>query len=102
MKIDKLAEGDRRARVKRAELAGGIGAGALGMGLGTLLTSYLRNAGATLVFAGIALHAMGMWDKHRLERSLGEESLWWETALYWICWASLAGVFVYAFVRPHA
>jgi len=67
MKIDRLSEGDRRARVKRAELASGIGAGALGIGLGTLFASYLRNVGAMLVFAGVAVHAIGMWDKHRTE-----------------------------------
>src|SRR5215207_8865593 len=59
---------DQQARRKRAELAGGMGAGALGMGLGVVLAGYTRGAGLLLVVAGAALHATGMWDKHRLER----------------------------------
>jgi hypothetical protein len=99
MRIDREMETDGRARLKRAELAGGVGAGALGMGLGVLLASYLRGAGALLLLAGAALHASGMWDKHRVERSAGEQPLWWETVLYWGCWAFLAGLFVYVLAR---
>lgn len=99
MRIDKHVEADRRARLKRAELAGGVGAGALGMGLGALLASYLQGAGAMLLLAGAALHASGMWDKHRIENSAGERPLWWETLLYWGCWALLAGLFVYVVAR---
>jgi hypothetical protein len=52
-----------------------------------------------LLLAGAALHASGMWDKHRVERSAGEQPLWWETVLYWGCWAFLAGLFVYVLAR---
>jgi hypothetical protein len=88
-----------RARRKRAELAGSVGAGALGMGLGVVLASYLRGTGVLLVVAGTALHASGMWDKHRLERSAGERALWWETVFYWSCWAILGGLLVYLAVQ---
>lgn len=99
MGIHESADVDRRARLKRAELAGGVGAGTLGMGLGVLLASYLGGVGALLVLAGAALHASGMWDKHRIERSAREQPLWWETFLYWVCWALLAGLFVFVLVR---
>ena len=102
MDMDRLTESDRRARVKRAELASGIGAGALGMGLGVLFASYLRSVGAMIVLAGAALHAIGMWDKHRAETVMHEHRLWWETLMYWVCWAALGGLFVYAVVRQHA
>ena len=99
MGIHDSAEADRRARLKRAELAGGVGAGAIGMGLGVLLASYLRGAGGLLVLAGAALHASGMRNKHRIERSAREQPLWWGTVLYWVCWALLAALFVYVLVR---
>ena len=102
MRTDGSIETDHRARLERAELAGGVGAGALGMGLGVLLASYLRGAGALLLLAGAALHASGMWDKHRIERSAHVRRLWWETLLYWVCWIVLTGVLVYALIRPGA
>jgi hypothetical protein len=90
---------DQRARYKRAELAGGVGAGALGMGLGVVLAPYLRRAGLLLISVGAALHAIGMWDKHRLEQSVGGQPLWWEAALYWLCWAMLGGIVLYVLLR---
>ena len=99
MTIERPIEADRRTRLKRAELAGGVGAGALGMGLGVLFANYVRGAGVMLVLTGAALHASGMWDKHRIERSARERPLWWETLLYWVCWALLAGLFVYVLVQ---
>lgn len=99
MGSDGPIETNLRARLKRADLAGGVGAGALGMGLGVLLASYLRGAGVMLVLVGAALHVSGMWDKHRIERSAREQPLWWETFLYWVCWALLAGLFVFVLVR---
>ena len=88
-----------RARRKRAELAGGLGAGALGMGLGVVLAGYLQGAGVLLVVVGTALHATGMWDKHLLERSERERALWWETLFYWSCWAILGGLLLYLAIR---
>lgn len=31
-----------------------------------------------------------MLQKHRLERSEDYAPVWWETALYWMCWVALA------------
>jgi hypothetical protein len=92
-------EADRRKRLKRAELAGGMGAGAIGIGVGVLLAGYLRGTAGMLLVAGIALHASGMWDKHRIESSGSERPLWWETSLYWACWVLLAALLVYVLAR---
>ena len=102
MRINRHLETDHRAALKRAELAGGVGAGALGMGLGVLLASYLRGAGAMLLLAGAALHASGMWNKHRIERSARDRPLWWESLLYWVCWTLLAGLSMYVLARLNA
>ena len=99
MRIDRQLEADRRARLKRAELAGGVGAGALGMGLGVFLADYIRGAGAMLLLAGAVLHASGMWDNRRIETSAGGRPLWWETLLYWTCWALLGDLFMYVLAR---
>ena len=93
---------EQRARRERADLAGGVGAGVLGMGLGVMLASYLRGAGVLLLVVGGALHATGMLAKHRLEKSADERPLWWETLLYWGCWAGLAGLVVYVAIRARA
>ena len=102
MRTERQAGTDRRARLKRAELARGVGAGALGMGLGVLFASYLRGAGVLLLLAGAALHASGMWGKHRVETAAGERPLWWEALLYWGCWAFLASLLVYVLAQLRA
>jgi len=43
-----------------------------------------------LLVAGIASHGWGMLQKHRLEAKADHVPAWWETALYWVCWAVLA------------
>jgi len=99
MTIEHRIANGQRARLKRAELAGGIGAGALGLGLGVVLANTLRGTGLFLIVVGSALHAGGMWDKQRLERSGGQHAVWWEGALYWSCWAVLGGIFLYVTLR---
>jgi hypothetical protein len=81
-----------RTRLKSAELLSATGALVLGIGLGAALSSYIGNAAVLLLVAGIASHGFGMLQKHRLEATTGGTPAWWETALYWVCWAALAGV----------
>jgi hypothetical protein len=99
MNAAQVAINGTRARRKRAELAGSVGAGTLGTGLGVVLANYLRGTGVLLVVVGTALHASRMWERRRLERSEGERPLWWEALFYWSCWAVLAGLFVYVGTR---
>ena len=87
------------ARVKQAELASGVGAGVLGIGLGVLLASYLRVYAVPILALGALLHGWGMWDKHRLQRTLEPRHFWWDALLYWICWLSLIGLALYIVVR---
>jgi hypothetical protein len=73
-----------------AEFLSSTGALALGVGLGALFSSYVGRAAVPILVAGIASHGWGMLQKHRLERSEDHAPAWWETALYWVCWAALA------------
>lgn len=52
-------------RMKLAELTSGVGALVLGVGLGALFTAWVAPAAGFITLAGVAVHAFGMWDKHR-------------------------------------
>lgn len=81
----------RTGRVKATELASGLGAMVLGAGLALVLPDWLRTYGLLLLVAGVFIHGVGMTLKYRLE-SRGGPPLWWEQALFWGCWACLAGL----------
>ena len=65
-----------------------LGAGVLGAGLGLLAPERLKGHAAVLLLLGIVVHGVGMTLKYRLEHR-ASPSLWWERALFWLCWASL-------------
>ena len=73
-----------------AELTSGVGAVVLGIGLGVLLSGPLSGWGVPLLLLGILVHGWGMYDKHCLERAANAPEVWWETALFWLCWVLLA------------
>ena len=79
-------------RLKQAELASGMGADVLGAGLGVLLTANLRPYAVAILVVGRSSTGWGMWDKRRLERSAGRDSVWWDTLLYWVYWGALLGL----------
>ena len=79
----------RPDRLRLAELTSGIGALVLGVGLGALAGERLQGLGVLLLIAGMAAHAWGMVDKHRLERRAGAPEAWWEPLAYWSCWGLL-------------
>lgn len=81
---------DGTARLKFAELLSSIGALVLGVGLGAALSSYVASVAVPLLVVGIVSHGWGMLQKHRLEAKADHMTAWWETALYWVCWAALA------------
>jgi hypothetical protein len=78
--------------IKRAELTSSVGAGILGAGLGVLTALWVRPYALLILALGIAMHAWGMYDKHRLEAG---ERLWWSELLYWGCWVSLVALLVF-------
>jgi hypothetical protein len=76
-----------QAGIARAvELVSGLGAG-----LALVLPQGLRGFGVALLVAGIAVHGVGMTLKYRLESRMGPPRRW-ERALFWLCWACLAGL----------
>ena len=79
-----------RSRQKQAELAGAIGAGVLGFGVGALLSEWTAPFAVLLVIVGVLLHGWGMLEKHRLEAQAGQPA--WATTLYWVCWIALAAL----------
>lgn len=81
----------RSAATKGAELASGLGAIVLGAGLALVLPEWLRAFAMPLLVGGIAVHGAGMTLKYRLEARDGPP-IWWERSLFWVCWASLAGL----------
>ena len=79
-------------RMKLAELTSSVGALALGIGIGSLFPEWFGGVAGLITIVGLMLHAFGMWDKHRFERSLVTTNAAWVVALYWICWAMLGAL----------
>lgn len=76
-------------RLKIAELTSGVGALVLGIGLGAVFNAWVADLAIVITITGLALHAFGMWDKHRLETSSDSVTPSWVTAAYWVCWVLL-------------
>jgi hypothetical protein len=87
-----------RGAAKAAELASGLGAIVLGAGLALLAPDRLRPFALPLLLAGALVHGLGMTLKMRLERT-ERPPLWWEQALFWLCWACLVALGVWLLVR---
>jgi len=79
------------ATARGAELASALGAVVLGAGLALVLPDGLRRYALPLLVIGVSVHGVGMTLKYRME-ARGGTPLWWERALFWGCWACLAGL----------
>ena len=76
------------SRAKVSELMSGIGALVLGVGIGSYLPLFGRSAALVVIVLGTVLHAVGMWEVHRLEA--GTRLPRWTTGVYIMCWVLLA------------
>jgi hypothetical protein len=88
-------------RLKLAEMTSGMGALVLGVGLGALLPRWFGPGAGVITVVGLFLHALGMWDKHRLEEQERAENLLWVVALCRVCWLLLAAVLVMVLFSRH-
>lgn len=84
----------RSAATKGAELASGLGAIVLGVGLALVSPQWLRAYGMPLLVGGVLVHGAGMTLKYRLQGREGPP-VWWERILFWLCWACLVGLGVW-------
>jgi hypothetical protein len=90
-------DGKQVSRVKSAELISVLGAGFLGAGLALFWREKLGTFAVPILASGLVAHALGMYLKHQWERSTMPLPRW-VVALYWVCWAVLAGLVIYILV----
>lgn len=81
----------RRTAVKAAELASGLGAVALGAGLGLFAPATLRDLALPVLAAGLLVHGAGMTLRHRWDAAQADPPAW-ERALFWLCWVLLGSL----------
>ena len=92
--IEPASSGRSAAGLKRAELLSSVGAGILGAGLALFIPDTLAPYKLAIVVLGLAAHGVGMFLKHRSEKTASARRLWWAELLYWLCWLGLAALLV--------
>lgn len=79
-----------------------VGAAVLGAGVALLLERWLAAFAVPIIVVGLATHAWGMFDKHRIETTENVRRAPWENLVYWTCWLSLGGLIAYIAARASA
>lgn len=87
-----------RNRLRNAELLSLLGACVAAGGVARFLQSWLGPFKLFLLLGGLAVHAVAMFYRQRLERAAGNTATRWEQGLYWSCWLILATLAIYMVV----
>jgi hypothetical protein len=72
-----------------------VGALVLGIGVGAFMSTSLGSLAAAVFFAGVALHALGTWDQHRIDARIAQPEPAWSKALFWLCWMLFVVVLIW-------
>jgi hypothetical protein len=80
------------SRERLAELTSTVGAGLLGVGLGSWLSPWIGREAGLLLVLGIAMHSWGMFDMRRMEGKAAKRPLW-SLVLYWVCIGSVGPLY---------
>ena len=80
---------DDRSALRSAELVSLAGLAAAAAGGALLLRQWLEPFATAIFAVGLAVHAAGMWGKHRIETHAQVRTAAWEPFLYALCWFAL-------------
>lgn len=83
------------SRLKFAELISSLGAGVMGIGFGAIFSEYLKPFSVMILIIGLLSHAVGMFDKHKIENNNEVFQPAWAIFLYWSCWVGIIGSIIY-------
>jgi hypothetical protein len=73
-----------------------VGAAVAGAGVGALLSSALAPVAWGFVAVGVISHLLGMVGVRRLLSSAGYQIPAWQRFGYWLCWAAIGAIALYA------
>ena len=76
-----------------------VGAAIAGAGVGALLASAVAPIAWWVVGVGLTSHLVGMVGVRRLLLSGGYQVPAWQRVAYWLCWAAVAAVTLYALLK---
>jgi Mn2+/Fe2+ NRAMP family transporter len=78
------------------------GAGAIGLGIGTILPQPVPFWAVFFLLSGIAIHGVAMLRAHRDDARMGMKAPLWSQIFNWLCWLvlfGLAGLAAYVFPK---
>jgi hypothetical protein len=87
-----------RARAALTSLSA-VGAAVGGFGVGVLFAKPLGAAAWPALIVGLAVHLFGMIGSMRLQATEGYQPSSAERIGYWLCWAIIAALLVYAAIE---
>lgn len=87
-----------RSSLRAAELLSLTGLAAAAAGGAFLLQQWLGPFAIAMFALGLAVHAAGMWSKHRIEVRAQVRTAAWEPIIYGLCWFALIVLAVFLLV----